>query len=228
MVRPTIQLGPASNGGAVVVEEPQRGYGAACLRGLAYLDEQLQERDLEIDVVVFLDADYSDHPEELPQLVKPILDGEADFVLGSRMLGRAERGALLPQARFGNRLACLLMRCLFGAKQYTDLGPFRAIRYDRLTELQMCDRNFGWTIEMQIKAHLAGLRIREVPAAYRHRVGTSKITGDRIGNHSSGLQDSRHNLYVLAAEHWPKTKATYVRTALAQTECYGRWRLRRW
>ena len=136
-------------------------------------------------VVVFLDADYSDHPELLPQLVEPILQDQADLVLGSRLAGRREPGAMPPQSVFGNHLACFLMRWLFGAK-YTDLGPFRAIGYQALCELEMADRNFGWTIEMQIKAVRAGLRIREIPVPYRRRVGRSKISGTVAGSVRAG------------------------------------------
>ncbi len=160
--------------GATVLSEPNRGYGRACLRGIAYA------RERHPDVVVFLDGDYSDHPEEMTELVAPILRGEADFVVGSRMTGRREPGALLPQALFGNRLACALMRLFWGAR-YTDLGPFRAIRFDDLVALDMRDPTFGWTIEMQIKAAVAGLRCAEVPVSYRRRVGVSKITGTVSG-----------------------------------------------
>ncbi len=160
--------------GATVLREPRRGYGHACLRGIAYA------REKNPDVVVFLDGDYSDHPEEMTALVAPILRDEADFVIGSRMLGRRESGAMLPQALFGNRLACFLMRLLWGAR-FTDLGPFRAIRFSDLLALEMEDQTFGWTIEMQIKAVLAGLRTTEVPVSYRKRVGVSKITGTVSG-----------------------------------------------
>jgi glycosyltransferase involved in cell wall biosynthesis len=158
--------------GARVVHAPLRGYGNACLAALAALDSP--------DVVAFLDADFSDHPEELPAVLAPILEGRADLVIGSRMLGRREPGAMLPQALFGNRLATLLMRLLWGAR-FTDLGPFRAIRADSLRELHMADRDFGWTVEMQVKAARAGLRCVEVPVSYRRRVGRSKITGTLRG-----------------------------------------------
>jgi glycosyltransferase involved in cell wall biosynthesis len=160
--------------GATVLREPRRGYGNACLRGIEYA------RTRRPDVVVFLDGDYSDHPDELPRLVEPIRRGEADFVVGSRIRGDAEPGAMLPQARIGNRVACMLMRWIWGAR-YTDLGPFRAIRFRDLLALNMQDRTFGWTIEMQIKAVEAGLRVREVPVSYRQRVGVSKITGTVSG-----------------------------------------------
>ncbi len=164
----------ARQAGATVLREQQRGYGRACLRGIAYA------RTRQPDVVVFLDGDYSDHPDEMTQLVEPLRQGTADFVVGSRMIGRREPGAMLPQALFGNRLACFLMR-LFWKARYTDLGPFRAIGFDDLLALDMQDKTFGWTIEMQIKAVLAGLRIVEVPVSYRKRVGVSKITGTISG-----------------------------------------------
>jgi glycosyltransferase involved in cell wall biosynthesis len=176
--------------GARVVAEPRRGYGAACLRGLADLASRPEGPP---DIVVFLDGDYSDHPEELPALVQPILDGRSEFVLGSRLLGRRERGAMLMQSVWGNRLACFLMRLLFGGR-YTDLGPFRAIRWDALERLGMRDGNFGWTVEMQIKAARLGLRVREVPAAYRRRVGVSKISGTVRGTILAGSKI----LYLIA------------------------------
>lgn len=160
--------------GATVVAEEQRGYGAACLRGIEYA------RSKQPDVVVFLDGDYSDHPDEMPRLVEPIAADEADFVVGSRIRGEAEPGALLPQAQVGNRLACTLMRRIWRGA-YTDLGPFRAIRFDALQALDMQDETFGWTIEMQIKALEAGLRVDEVPVSYRRGIGPSKITGTLLG-----------------------------------------------
>ena len=168
--------------GATVLREERRGYGWACLRGLRYAAEKPPPE--QPDVVVFLDGDYSDHPDELPRLLDPIFADEADFVLASRIRGeqrgQVEAGAMLPQARAGNRLACFLMRRLWGA-EYTDLGPFRALRFDALRALEMEDKTFGWTIEMQIKAAEAGLRVREVPASYRRRTGVSKITGTITG-----------------------------------------------
>lgn len=168
--------------GAEVVEEPRPGYGSACLRALAHLAETGSP-----EIVVFLDGDYSDHPEELPELVRPILAGEADLVIGSRTLGRAEPGALLPQARIGNFVACLLMRLLYHHR-YTDLGPFRAIRWPALERLGMRDRDFGWTAEMQVKALRHGLAVREVPVSYRRRVGVSKITGTLSGTLRAGYK----------------------------------------
>jgi glycosyltransferase involved in cell wall biosynthesis len=175
----------AHDGGANVVVESERGYGAACLRGLAAIDELLAAGQCAPRVIVFLDADFSDHPELLPELVGPILNGTADFVLGSRLLGQREPGAMPPQSVFGNWLACTLMRVLFGIR-YTDLGPFRAIEYERLRQLGMTDRNFGWTVEMQIKAARQTLRIREVPVPYRCRIGQSKISGTVWGSVRAG------------------------------------------
>lgn len=155
--------------GAQVVQEPRRGYGAACLRGIA-----AAPRDAE--AVVFMDADASDDPAEARQLLEPIYSGRADLVLGSRTLGSAETGALQPHQIAGNRVATFLVRLLYGHR-YTDLGPFRAIRADALRRLNMRDRNYGWTIEMQIKALRRGLRVMEVPVSYRPRIGVSKISG---------------------------------------------------
>ncbi|MEX1026782.1 MAG: glycosyltransferase family 2 protein [Candidatus Paceibacterota bacterium] len=177
----------ADEGGATVVAEDQRGYGAACLRGLATIRKLVQEGQTAPDIIVFVDADYSDHPDMLSQLVQPILDGSADFVLGSRLLGEREPGAMPPQSVYGNKLACFLMWLLFGAR-FTDLGPFRAITYDKLCELGMVDDNFGWTIEMQIKAVRAGLRWQEIPVPYRKRIGTSKISGTISGTFKAGTK----------------------------------------
>lgn len=171
----------ARRGGAEVVAEPRPGYGSACLRALGHLAADPP------DVVVFLDGDYSDHPEELPELVRPILEGEADLVIGSRTRGEAERGALLPQARAGNLVACLLIRLLYGHR-YSDLGPFRAIRWKALGQLEMRDPDFGWTAEMQVKALRHGLAVREVPVSYRRRVGVSKITGTFYGTVMAGYK----------------------------------------
>jgi glycosyltransferase involved in cell wall biosynthesis len=197
----------AARGGATVVAEPQRGYGAACLRGLAAIADRVRGGHSPPQVVVFLDADYSDHPELLPQLVEPILQGHAELVLGSRLLGRREPGAMPPQSVFGNQLACFLMRWLFGAR-YTDLGPFRAIAYPALCDLEMIDCNFGWTIEMQIKAVRAGLRIQEVPVPYRRRVGHSKISGTVAGSIRAGVKI----LWTIARYGWPRRSQRPFRT----------------
>ena len=169
----------ASEKGARVVAEKRRGYGSACLKGISVLDNP--------DIVVFLDGDFSDYPEELVKLVAPIESGEMDFVLGSRMILPESRSALLPQSRYGNQLAVFLMR-LFFRHQYTDLGPFRAIRYESLQAIAMQDTNFGWTVEMQIKAVKKGLRILEIPVKYRERVGVSKITGTFSGTIKAGTK----------------------------------------
>ena len=169
----------ALESGARVVQEKRKGYGSACLRGIAELNQP--------DIVVFLDGDYSDYPEDIDQLIQPILSGEKDFVLGSRMILPESRAALLPQARYGNRLAVFLMRIFF-RHRYTDLGPFRAIRYDSLINIGMQDTNFGWTVEMQIKAVQKGLRICEIPVRYRQRVGVSKITGTFSGTLKAGTK----------------------------------------
>ena len=182
----SVDDGPAiaREAGATVLHEPQRGYGKACLTGIAAVAALSPEPD---DIVVFLDGDYSDHPEELRQLVQPILDNESDLVIGSRSTGRREQGAMPFQARFGNWLACSLMRWFWGA-QFTDLGPFRAIRYGSLMGLQMEDENFGWTIEMQIKAVQQRLRSQETPVSYRRRIGISKISGTVSGTIRAGYK----------------------------------------
>lgn len=177
--------------GAHVIAEARRGYGAACLRGLAEVEELVGRA--RPSAVVFLDGDHSDHCELLPELVRPILAGHADFVLGSRMLGRRDPGAMPPQSVFGNRLACFLMRVLCRAR-YTDLGPFRAIGFDAIKRLGMRDTNFGWTVEMQIKAARAGLRTLEIPVPYRRRVGQSKISGTVLGSVRAGYKI----LYLIA------------------------------
>ncbi len=169
----------AEAAGARVVHEEHRGYGSACLKGISELREP--------DIVVFLDGDHSDCPEELGSLVAPISSDEMDFVIGSRALGEREKGSLTPQQVWGNWFACLLMRVVHGHR-FTDLGPFRAIRYGRLLELGMVDRDFGWTIEMQIKAVKRGLRIAEVPVSYRKRVGRSKISGTLRGTILAGYK----------------------------------------
>lgn len=187
----------ARHGGAAVVREPQRGYGAACLAGIRAVDRLVEDGEPPPAVVAFVDADFSDHPQLLSHLAAPILEGRADFVLGSRLTGRREPGAMPPQSVYGNRLACFLMRCVWGAS-YTDLGPFRAISYDALKRLGMRDTGFGWTIEMQIKAAVCGLRVEEVPVPYRRRVGKSKISGTLVGSVKAGAKI----LYTVAKYAW--------------------------
>lgn len=186
-------VGVATAGGAHVVTEPRRGYGSACLRGLAELRQLRESASFNPGIVVFLDADYSDHPEELPQLIAPIRRGEADLVIGSRLQGLAEPGAMPPQSIYGNKLACFLMYVLFRVR-YTDLGPFRAVSMEALDRLEMCDTNFGWTVEMQIKAARRGLKTAEVPVSYRRRIGVSKISGTVSGTIKAGWKI----LYLIA------------------------------
>ena len=169
----------AKKHGARVVDEAYRGYGAACLKGISEVNDP--------KIVVFVDGDFSDFPEEIENLVKPIIENRADFVLGSRMIFPESRAALLPQARYGNLLAVFLIRFFF-RHQFTDLGPFRAIRYKSLEEIHMVDKNFGWTVEMQIKAVKHGLRIMEIPVHYRKRIGVSKITGTISGTFKAGIK----------------------------------------
>jgi len=164
---------------AKVVEEGYRGYGAACLKGLASIGEA--------DIVVILDGDHSDYPQQIDRLVEPIATGDADFVIGSRILGRREDGALTPQQYWGNKLAVFLIHRLFGYK-FTDMGPFRAIRFGSLKSLNMIDKNFGWNVEMQIKAIKNRLRIKEVPVDYRKRIGISKISGTVSGTIKAGAK----------------------------------------
>ncbi len=173
--------------GAHVLSEDRRGYGQACLAGIAWMTSGagLAPPLGEADVIVFLDADHSDYPEDMRELLRPIFEKRAQFVIGSRLLGGATMGALLPQAWFGNRLACFLMQLLFGAR-YSDLGPFRAIEVGALQGLKMADTNFGWTVEMQLKAVSLGLTVEEVPVRYRQRIGRSKITGTLWGTLRAG------------------------------------------
>ena len=169
----------ARKAGAIVVDAPQRGYGSACLAGLDYL-KALPETE-QAEILGFLDGVYSDYPDELPNVAAPVLNGEYDLVIGSRLLGNPERGAMSLPQRFGNWLAPLLIHRLYGY-QFTDLGPFRAICWDKLLELDMRDPNYGWTVEMQIKAAQHRLRCTEVPVRYRKRAGgKSKVSGTLKG-----------------------------------------------
>ncbi len=175
----------AQQRGATVLKQPKRGYGHACLKGIRYYRNMSRAERPEI--IVFLDGDYSDFPEELPSLVKPIAKEGVDLVIGSRMLGEREKGALLPQAVFGNWLATQLIWLFYG-HSFTDLGPFRAIKFDRLLELNMQDKTFGWTVEMQVKAIKNGLVCQEVPVSYRQRIGHSKVTGTVKGTFMAGTK----------------------------------------
>ena len=173
----------AAEAGATVLHEPRPGYGSACLKGIRYL--QAKPTGEHPDIVVFLDGDYSDYPQEMDKLVKPIVDGEADLVIGSRALGNMESGAMQPQQIFGNWLATNLIRLFYGY-HFTDLGPFRAVAYDKLIGLEMRDPDFGWTVEMQVKAAKQKLRCREVPVSYRRRIGVSKVSGTIRGTFLAG------------------------------------------
>lgn len=164
----TVQV--AENTGATVLTENEKGYGAACLKAIQYI------RDKRYDIVVFIDGDYSDFPQEMNLIIEPIIRDNIDVVIGSRILGRRENGAMLPQAIFGNWLATSLIK-LFWNYSFTDLGPFRAIKYSSLIKLKMADRNYGWTVEMQIKAAKQKMKTKEVPVSYRKRIGKSKVTG---------------------------------------------------
>lgn len=169
--------------GAKVVFERRKGYGRACLKALEYIETMEKAPDY----IVFLDADYSDYPQELPQLVKPLIDSNYDLVIGSRVRGQVEKGALTLPQRFGNRLATFLIRQLFDVK-FTDLGPFRAVRYTSLNEMKMQDKNYGWTVEMQIKAAQMGMRCKEMPVSYRKRIGVSKVSGTISGVLGAGTK----------------------------------------
>lgn len=173
----------ARQAGATVLREPVPGYGRACLCGIAYLQKLPQPPD----IVVFLDADHSDYPEEISQLIEPIREGRAALVIGSRALGQRERGSMTPQQVFGNWLATRLLSILYGAN-FTDLGPFRAIRFEKLLALNMQDKTYGWTVEMQLKAARAGMPYVEVPVRYRKRVGFSKISGTVKGTLLAGYK----------------------------------------
>ncbi len=172
----------ARKNGATVVREPRPGYGNACLKCLEFIAKSSEPRP---DVVVFLDADYSDHPEQMPILIEPIGKDNMDLVIGSRALGSKESGSMTPQQIFGNWLATRLIRWIYGLK-FTDLGPFRAIRYEALEKLEMRDRNYGWTVEMQVKAAKKGLKCTEVAVDYRKRIGQSKVSGTVKGTIGAG------------------------------------------
>ena len=173
----------AFNAGATVLDEPNQGYGNACLKGLAYLKELKNKPD----IVIFLDADYSDYPEEIAQLIAPILNQDYDMVIGSRAIGNRESGSMMPQQIFGNWLATTLLN-FFYKVNYTDLGPFRAIKYDKLLEIDMVDRNYGWTVEMQLKAAKQKFKTMEVPVKYRVRIGHSKVSGTIKGTIGAGYK----------------------------------------
>jgi glycosyltransferase involved in cell wall biosynthesis len=173
----------AKQAGAIVLFEAEKGYGRACLKGIDYVN-QMPEKP---EIIVFIDADYSDYPEQMPQLIEPIRNGEVDLVIGSRALGKREKGSMTIPQLFGNWLATTLLKLLYGVK-FTDLGPFRAIRYKSLLALDMQDETYGWTVEMQIKAAKQKLRYREVAVDYRNRIGFSKISGTVKGTFMAGYK----------------------------------------
>jgi len=172
--------GVASAEGATVLLEEYLGYGAACLKGIDYL------KDKDFDIIIFLDGDYSDYPGEISELIKPIINDNIDMVIGSRTLGKSEKGALPIQSRLGSIIAGFLINFFWGVK-YTDLGPFRAIKKDKLLALNMSDKWYGWTVEMQIKAAKKSYAIKEVPVSYRKRIGKSKVTGTIKGTFLASL-----------------------------------------
>ncbi|MEQ9591522.1 MAG: glycosyltransferase family 2 protein [Cyclobacteriaceae bacterium] len=173
----------AREAGATVLKEQTPGYGRACLKGIEYL----KSLPTPPDIVVFLDADHSDYPEEMGSLVAPIIENKADMVIGSRVRGNKEAGSMTPQQVFGNWLATRLLKLFYGVK-FTDLGPFRAIRYDMLIAIDMQDKTYGWTVEMQLKAAKQKFRCAEVPVRYRKRIGFSKISGTVKGTISAGYK----------------------------------------
>ena len=173
----------AKTAGATVLSEENRGYGSACLKGMAYISE----KDIKPDIIVFLDGDYSDYPEELTKLVAPIIEEDIDFVIGARSKRLRESGSMTFPQRFGNWLATSLMK-LFFRSTYTDLGPFRAIKYQKLLALEMEDKTYGWTVEMQLKALKRKYSYVEVPVRYRNRIGVSKVSGTVKGAIFAGIK----------------------------------------
>ncbi len=173
----------AAAAGAIVLTENRQGYGYACLKGMEYL----QNLDIKPDIVVFLDGDYSDYPEEISLVIAPILENDMDMVIGSRALGKKERGSMTIPQVFGNWLATTMIRWFYGVK-FTDLGPFRAIKYDKLIALGMCDKTYGWTVEMQVKAAKQKMKCTEVAVNYRKRIGYSKVSGTIKGSFMAGYK----------------------------------------
>jgi len=169
--------------GAIVLNEFRKGYGYACLKGIDYIENQR----VKPDIVVFLDGDYSDYPEELTKLVKPIIDDDIDFVIGARVKHLREANSMTPQQIFGNWLATSLMKLMFNVR-FTDLGPFRAIKYQKLMELGMTDKTYGWTVEMQLKSIKQNLTYIEVPVKYKKRIGASKVSGTVKGTIFAGFK----------------------------------------
>tara|TARA_B110000091_G_scaffold141109_1_gene150746 strand:- start:199 stop:891 length:693 start_codon:yes stop_codon:yes gene_type:complete len=173
----------AKQSGAIVLTELSSGYGNACLKGINYIKQQVKKPD----IIVFLDGDFSDYPEELTKIIAPIIDRDVDFVLGARVKNLREKGAMQPQQIFGNWLATFLMR-LFYKSKFTDLGPFRAIKYETLQSLKMQDPTYGWTVEMQLKILKQKYIYREIPVKYRNRIGVSKVSGTLKGSIFAGIK----------------------------------------
>ncbi|MBA6156896.1 glycosyltransferase family 2 protein [Tenacibaculum sp. S7007] len=173
----------AKDAGATVLQENRKGYGYACLKGMEYISKQENKPN----IIVFLDGDYSDYPEQLTELVEPIINDDIDFVIGARVKRLREQGSMTPQQIFGNWLATFLMKLFFGAK-FTDLGPFRAIKYDKLLALNMEDKTYGWTVEMQLKALKQKLSYTEISMKYRNRIGVSKVSGTVKGSILAGVK----------------------------------------
>ena len=173
----------AREAGATVLTENRMGYGYACLKGINYITQQSKLPD----IIVFMDGDYSDYPEELSKVVRPIIENKVDLVIGARTKDLREEGSMMPQQVFGNKLATTLMKWFFGAS-FTDLGPFRAIKYDKLLALDMEDKTYGWTVEMQLKALRKGFIYTEVPVRYKKRIGVSKVSGTLKGTIFAGVK----------------------------------------
>ena len=178
----------ALKAGATVLQESRKGYGYACLKGVKYIaSTSLSDQEEKPDIIVFLDGDYSDYPEQLTELVAPIINNDIDFVIGARVKELRETGSMTPQQVFGNWLATFLMKLFFGAK-FTDLGPFRAIKYQKLLQLEMEDKTYGWTVEMQLKAIKQKFSYIEIPMKYRNRIGVSKVSGTVKGSIFAGVK----------------------------------------
>ncbi|MDO6491819.1 MAG: glycosyltransferase family 2 protein [Cellulophaga sp.] len=173
----------AEEAGATVLTENRKGYGYACLKGMDYIAKKSNKPD----IIVFIDGDYSDYPEELIKIVDPILKNKVDFVVGARTKKGRENGSMTPQQVFGNKLATVLMKIFFGAN-FTDLGPFRAIKYNTLLDLEMQDKTYGWTVEMQLKILKKKLKYLEVPVRYKKRIGVSKVSGTVKGTIFAGVK----------------------------------------
>ncbi|EAY28984.1 glycosyltransferase family 2 protein [Microscilla marina] len=173
----------AQAAGATVLNQRQQGYGAACLKGIAYA----REKKMPPEIVVFIDGDYSDFPQQMPDVLAPIIEQDIDMVIGSRALGQRQKGAMMPQQIFGNWLATRLIRLFYGMR-FTDLGPFRAIKFHKLLAIGMKDEDYGWTVEMQLKAAKYKLKVTEVPVDYKKRIGVSKVSGTIKGTFMAGYK----------------------------------------